>query len=432
MTHRTQHPAPAKHDTRILMALFLVAAIVQFAFLLVLPGSMRRNDNTDYWSFYKPVGENILAGHGVVDVSGKFASTYPPGYSVAAAFVFGVSRFAGISQARGFDVFDVLVLAASGVLVFLISNLIFGGLIGYASFALWITYPANLWLIKQPNSEVPFLFLLLSAVLVFLKTVLDRRFLLAFVCGVFLGFAGLVRPIGVFLPLFFAVAALCYGAMTPRDRIKTGLLVCCGFVVCVLPWESFLYSRTGQMALLCTNGPATMSEGLVFAVEPIDGVGPMWVPAAMAAFMERAMTERPSMKTASNMVGFVANEAERNPKGFAELILMKLYRPWYSTYARRHDWLNLAYQLVYMPLGVAGMVLGLRRYRSQAFWIAFLGSLVLYFWGMAFLVIPLFRYLVPPMTFVMIFSAIAVESIVSRFVSSAKLAAGDSRSPEPT
>ncbi len=395
-----------------LLGLFAFALAIQIAFLSILPNRYRKNEDADYWTFYKPVGENILAGNGIVDANGRFAATYPPGYPTIIALIFGVAHLTGVSQITSIGIFDVSLTAASALLVFSIAGTLFGPCVAYISFLFWITYPASLWLIKQPNSEVPFIFFLLLSLLFFSMAVTEQRYRLSFIGGLLLGLAALVRPIGVFLPILYAFAAMLCPLVILKNRAKMAALIAVGFLASVLPWEGYLYSKSGQLPLLCTNGPATMSEGLVFAVEPIPGSEPMWVPADLLAWMKQASIERPSMKTTGSVLKFAAREATRNPSGAFELALMKFYRPWYSTYSRRYDKLNLAYQLFYVPLGLAGLVLGIRRHGSQIYWIGFFLSLVVYFWGMAFLVVPLFRYMVPAMPFVIMFSAFAGEALL--------------------
>lgn len=395
------------------LGLFGTALAIQISFLSILPNRFRQNDEAiDYRTFYKPVGENILAGKGIVDADGKLGTAYPPGYPTIIALVFGAAHVAGVNQITAIDMFDVLLMAASALLLFAIAYTLFGHYVAYIGFFLWITYPPNLWLIKQPNSEVPFVFFFLLSLLLFTMAAREQRVRLSFVCGLFLGLAALVRPIGVFLFILFAVAAMFCPALILKNRAKMAILIAAGFLFSVLPWEGYLYSKSGQFPLLCTSGPGGMSEGLVFAVEPVADSKPMWVPESLLALMQQASLERPSMKTTGSVLKFVAREAKRNPWGTFELALMKFYRPWYSTYSRKYDHINLSYQLFYIPLGILGLVFGIKRYGSQIYWIGLLLSLVLYFWGMAFLVVPLFRYMIPSMALVVMFCAMAAEALL--------------------
>src|SRR5450631_4311042 len=73
--------------------LFLLATFIQMAFLFVLlPARYHVNDNENYWAFYKPVAENILAGNGLVGADRKIALTYPPGYPAVIAATFALAN----------------------------------------------------------------------------------------------------------------------------------------------------------------------------------------------------------------------------------------------------------------------------------------------------------------------------------------------------
>lgn len=397
-----------------LARLFLLALVVQTGFLLILPNRYRGNENSDYWTFYKPVGEQILAGNGVVDAGGRLATRYPPGYPAVIAFIFAFARLLGITQTTAIEIFDVVLATFSAILVFEIARTIFGLSVAYITFFLWLTYPANLWLMKQPNSETPFIFLFLLGVLLFIVAATKKLFAIGFLGGLLFGFAALVRPIGVFLPAVLVVAARFAPSMSLKNWAKIASAMVVGFLISITPWESYLYSKTGQFVFLCTNGPASMAQGLVFAVEPVPGSRAIWVPGDLRTLMERASAERPSMTTSGSVLKFVVREASRNPSGTLELALMKFYRPWYSTYTRAFDKPTLAYQVFYVSLGLMGLIAGLKRHSAQACWIKIFCSLVIYFWLMAFLVVPLFRYMVPAMIFILMFAAFAGEAIVER------------------
>jgi hypothetical protein len=397
-----------------LLGLFGFALAIQISFLAILPAKYRTNESVDYLTFYKPVAENILAGKGLVDDNGNFASFYPPGFPLVIAFVTGTSHILNVDSSQGINVFEVISMAVSALLVFCLTTSAFGTDAAFITFLLWVSYPANLWLVKQPNSEVPFILFFLSSLLLFSMAVANNRLWLGLGSGFLVGAAALVRPIAVFIPILYGVAAMLY--LQTNFKARTKMLACLAFgsFLAISPWEIYLHSKTGRLPLLATNGSSAMSEGLIFAIESFPNSKPINISPRLSAFMEDASAQRSSMTTSSSVMGFVVKETEKNPGGAFELVLMKFYRPWYATESRRLDNLNLLYQIFYITVGLVGLVIGVRRHHTKIYWIAFFSALIAYFWAMAFLAVPLFRYIVPAMVFVMMFCAFAGEALLAR------------------
>jgi hypothetical protein len=157
-----------------------------------------------------------------------------------------------------------------------------------------------------------------------------------------------------------------------------------------------------------------MSDGLVFALQREPEDQPMWAPAAVMGMMERTNARRSGMQTTGSVLGFAWGEAKAHPLAFAELLMLKLYRPWYGTATRRRESPILLLQVIYLPLGVAGLIWGKKRYPEQTLAIGTFVSVIVYFWAMAFLALPIFRYLVPAFGYVIIFIAIASDTLIAR------------------
>ncbi len=395
--------------------LFLLAIVIQMAFLFVLlPTRYHVNDNENYWTFYKPVAENILAGNGLEGADRKIALTYPPGYPAVIAATFDVADRIDLNRERALDFLNILIASLSSLVLFLTAQDAFGNKIGLFSWLLWISYLPNLWTLVRPNPEIPFTLLLYCGIWVFVRAMKGESARAAVIVGVTLGLAALIRPIGVFLPFVLAAVALLFGAMAKKKRIVMAFLIVAGFVISVTPWEAFVMSKTGKLVLLCTNGPSSMSDGLVFALQREPEDQPMWAPAAVIGMMERANARRNGMQTTGSVLRFAWGEAKAHPLAFAELLLLKLYRPWYGTATRRRELPILLLQIFYLPLGVAGLIWGKKRYPEQRFAMGVFVNVVVYFWVMAFLALPIFRYLVPAFGYVILFVAIALDALMAR------------------
>jgi hypothetical protein len=395
----------------LITALLLAALAVEIGFLLVLPSRYRVNESADYWNHYAPTAENIVNGNGIVGADGKIELVYPPGYPLLLATAFRIADLINLNRDTLTEALSVLAGATSSVLLFLIVRLFFGYGIGLLSWVLWITYLPNLWTLKEPMSEVPFMLFLYAAIWLFSWGLHAQLTLTGLFTGFLLGEAALVRPIGLFLPLVFAFAIFACRSIHLRKRGTVVVLLVIGFAASITPWELYVLQKTNRLIVLCTNGPSSLSGGLVFGVTGDPTEPQIWLPDHLREFMDSANSERRGMVTEGDIARFVGQEAIRNPVGFGQLLLVKLYRPWYATESRRHEGPVLLLQLGYLAFALAGLASSLMASEGRRFWILFLLGLVVYFWGMAFLVVPLLRYMVPAMAFLMPFAAIGISQL---------------------
>ena len=405
----------SKRTICLCLVLFLTAVVIESLFLfVVLPSRYRVNDNDNYWKFYKPIAESIIAGRGLVGTDGSIATTYPPGYPAVIATVFALADRIHVSREGMLDAFNISITSLSCLMIFLIARDTFGEKIAWLSWLLWVSYLPNLSTIIRPNSETPFILVLYFGIWVFLRAMRRNSKRGAFATGLTIGLASLIRPIDLFMPLVLGTAAFFHRAVAMRSRILITSLILAGYLISVAPWETYVMFRTGDLIPLSTNGPSGAVDGLLFVVAHDPGDGPLWVPADVKDLGERVNFQRNEMRTTRGIANFVLKEAQTHPMALAKLLLVKMYRPWYGTATKRHDWAILLLQLIYMPLGVAGLVLARRNHKEQAFEIRVFVSIIGDFWFMAFLVLPIFRYMVPPSALVMVFAAVAVDRITTR------------------
>lgn len=401
---------------RRLAIVFAAALAIGTAFVFAFPSSIHLNVNTDYFTDYKPTAENILDGRGILGADGQLETRYPPSYPLFLVAAYRLGDLLHVDREKAIIAFNLMVGAASSLLVYMTVELLFGASIALLTWLLWTTYIPCLVTMLHPNSEVPFMLFFFAAVWVFClgtcrEQVSTRTGVFA---GLLLGAAALVRPIAVFLPLVF-IAALAFTDDKPvqkrkKERSKLVAAILLGFLLPIAPWELFVFERTGRFILLSSNGPATISEGLVFGLAPGSAGDQVNISSHLRELMERANRERPGMRTNGSILRFVWNESVRNPRGVAELAVLKLRRAWYGMYSKRYEWLILALQLPYLLLAAAGIVLSFRTHKEMSVQLMFVCGLVAYFWIMTCLVVPMLRYMVPVMAWMMLFVGLALHA----------------------
>ena len=372
----------------------MVAALV---FRLALPSSLRASSVSDYDDFYAPVARRIAAGLGPTLAPDVPATQYPPGYPVLLAASFACGRVLGVSESAAALALGVVASGVVAVLLLQLARRAWGPRAAVLAPLAWTTYPLALWLSKQPGSELPFVVLLLAGLALAWRAFDARGFALAAGAGIVLGGAMLVRPIAIAVPVVVAASAMLVGGVS---RVRTGALgavLVCGAAIAVLPWELWVWSRTGQVVLLSTGGLPSMRDGLLFGAGSKAYRDAVDLPPRAAAVLEDLRPRVTAARSVGEVGRAVAAAWRTRPLGTAELLGAKAARSWYATDSARNERLLLRLQLVYLALAAVGGAVAWRTGGAARAVALGVGALVLYFWAMTVLVLSIVRYMIPAM-----------------------------------
>lgn len=406
----------SRSRTAIFFFIFLTSLAVQLAFLSLLPDTMKQNQSTDFVEFYEPVAQNILAGKGIVDNSGNLSTRYSPGYPLILSILFGLAEGIGIIDLKLIVIFNIVVTAISCFLIYLIAGRTFNSRIGLIASLIWLTYPFNLWLIKQPNSEIPFLFFLYFGIWLFVFAI-NRKYsaFLLFTVGIVFAIAALIRPAGILLGLLCSIAILFLKETKKKNRVFNSLLLVVGFLITMLPWEFHVLSSTGKVIPISTGGPQGIRLGLSYALEFGKGGDRATIPKDVMNVMQRVKAHESELNTTSGIIKYVYQELKYNPVAVLKLYAIKLCRSWYATDAMWYERYILAIQIPYLILGVMGLFLSIHLHRDKLNYVILLITLICYFWGLTVLQLSILRYMIPAMGFVIIFAAISIDTMIFRW-----------------
>lgn len=392
-----------RRDLWLAIGVFVAALVVSWIFWSLLPGDYQENQSSDYTGFYEPVARNIVNGLGIT-VDGEVATRYPPGFPIIVAGAFAAGNVVGLSDDAALVGLRLLCAGLSAVLVFALARLVWPSLGALIAAAAWITYPFGLWLTKQPNSEIAFIPLFLGAVYLLWRGLLrsPRAWWLFLGAGCLAGAAMLVRPQAIALGLVLAVLVILFARVGWAARAGLALLVVLGNLLVVVPWEREVYAETGEIIPLSTGGPVSIKDGLTFLVAPKDYRRELDHDEDLEAFMSIFIERRPEMKGPREIVEVVSEEAVREPGLFSRFMAIKAVRSWYGTDSREFEGATMALQLAYFVLAVAGSWYAWRRGGDLRRMISGNWLIILYFWAMTFIVVPLLRYMLPVMGLLMV------------------------------
>jgi 4-amino-4-deoxy-L-arabinose transferase-like glycosyltransferase len=399
---------------RLILAVF--AVVLLGVFWLSLPARFQANQNYDYTCCYETSARNWIGGNGFIYSNGHFAAAYPPGYPVLLAGVFIVGKVIGDGVAMA--LFIALCEVASVLAMYTIGRFLFGAWAGRIAALLLITYPFFLWMLKQPNSEGPFLPFVLWGFYGYVRLVApgptnNKPWKWAVLSGVCWALAALVRPIGVLGGFVTAASLILFGRRQPimQRTLLAALLVAVNFAT-ILPWEVIAKDHLGRWILVGDNSGTGYIDGVTFGLHGV-ALHPAPVPSDVEELMARAESRKDQIRSTGGFVNFLKEEAQTHPTAFIKLMYLKTTRVWYGTLEGYFEGINKLIELVYIITACAGLWWMGRRLRMSA--VAWgIAAVVCYFWFMAVLVNPILRYMVPATALMMLAVAVTVIVIVKK------------------
>jgi hypothetical protein len=348
----------------------------------------------------------MLDGNWMRQVDGTPATTYPPGFSIILAITFAASNIIPPASLNMLNLFILISMSSSALLLFSIGRTLYPPQFSLLAVLLWLTYPIALWTTKQPNSEVAFLPFFLAAVAVFWRTVgreeiFSGRF---FVVGILIGLAMLIRPAAIGLGILFVfLLAIWRHQQGFRRWLFPGGFILLGNLIVIFPWLFWLQQQTGHIALLSTNGPSSIRDGLTFAVNLKGYRNPMIIQSDVQQVMQSFLAQAPTLDSLGEVVRAIWSALIASPLALIKLILWKAVRSWYATDSHRLERPLLLIQLIYLVFITLGAAVawsrkGISRKATQMILL-----ITLYFWAMTILVLSIVRYMMPVMALLMLF-----------------------------
>jgi len=400
---------------KLLVVLIFFLSLFFFLFFLFFLKNIgpqeHRVPGTDYFTYYEPIANNILQGKGFV-LEDKSLSGIGFVFPYFLAGVLFLSNVSGIDKFFLIMFFNVLITAFSVCFLFLSVEKIFNKKIALLSSFLWMSYPFNLWFLKNPNTEPLFILFFFLSILFFVFALKKKKMVLFFFSGLFSALSLATRLISLFLPIIFIFFIFLF--LKPVN-IKTKFLFClvfaAGFFVIILPWIFYISPGDTAFVTLSERGPNIIVSGISWLAEP----GKREILSEdVKIFIDRMNSQ--NLDTLAKTAKFFIRETLQRPIPVIKIIWLKLSRSWYGTSSRwKEEPLVLAIQLFYIISAIFGFKIIFKEKKEKIFWAIFLLTIIFYFWLMTFLVVSIMRYMVPIMGLVMIFSAIAFNKLFKKY-----------------
>lgn len=394
---------------------FIVSIICSCFFLFFLKNigpAEHGTPGSDYFAFYQPMGENILKGKGLT-FEGKVLPYIPPVFPFVLSGIFYLAEFFKIERLDLIVLFNILFAAGSCSLLFLIAKEIFNKKIALITAFLWMSYPFNLWFLKNPNTESIFIPLLYLGIFLYILALKRKKIELMFLGGIFLSLASLTRFISLFLPLLLAFFIFIY--LTKESKKLNFFLVgvlLIGSFLAFSPWMVYTFLNSGSFIPFSAIGERVIVFGFNSLAESI-GEKTIDLSGGNSNSLE---TIKEIEQLGGGFYTFHFLIKEFGPITFLKLFFLKIARCWYGTYKMWWEYKILAVQLLYLIPACFGSICSIIKIKEKRKEIIFIFILVIYFWIFAFLGGSILRYMVPVMGFVIIFMAVFLNFLINKIL----------------
>jgi len=317
-------------------------------------------------------------------------------------------------------IFQAFVDSTMIIVVYYIIREIFDTRTGFLSAAILTIYPFSTYLTISIASEPLFTFFLSLFVLLTVYAVKFQKWQYYSAAGILLGLATLTRGTTQFFPLMFIIMLVPFTKLG-KEFLLAYMAFCLSFALVILPWTLRNYVVLEDFIPVATSGGITFLQGSSEKFFTVEGKNREW-PAYFEALRAKGIEappkgSKPSQTDKFNTRATIENyrsRLENDPLSFVPFLGKKFFRLWYATESgdKYKDGIILVVNLFIYPFALAGLVLAWVEKRPFA-WLPFCA--LLYFVVLHWISLPLFRYMIPVMPYVIGFAAFTFTTIFKRF-----------------
>lgn len=383
-----------KRTQNIVAAIFLISLLARALALWFFPET-HLSDNAI--TAYLGAAQLLRTGEGMLDPS--YPVFAPPLYAVLIAFLqtlFGDGQLP-IKFAQ------VTVDSATSVILFFIMKELFTARVGSLAGLVYSIYPFSIYASTYIGSETFFTFFLSIFVLLFIVAVKYQKWQFWVAAGVTLGVTTMTRGTTQFFPLFVGLLLFKSKKGQLLRDMRNYLLFCFCFILILLPWTIRNYLVLHEFVPVATAA-SVFQQGSAERFLTIDGKNkelPKWYEHMRARGIPppppgASAVQRDRFQLRAGLESYW-DQATNDPWSLVSFLLMKFARLWYATESGRNHSLIFASNVGIYLLGLGGLIILLVRKHPFSWILSFvIGYMVLLHW----VSLPLFRYILPIMPYV--------------------------------
>lgn len=391
----------------IILFLFTVSLLVRVTCFLVLP---EPHLSTNASIAYLGGAQMLQEGDGLSDPD--FPVFTPPLYALLIA---GCLSVFGDDQLP-IKIAQMIADSLTTVVVYWIVKEIFTVTSALVSGIILSLYPFSIYATLYIGPEAFFTLLLSLVVLLVVQGLKSQRWWFSLGAGLVLGLATLTRGTTQMLPLILPFAVLA----SPKRRQRWWLhcvIAAVGCMLVVFPWSLRNYLVLHEVIPVAAVAGGNFLYGASEQFWTINE-REQELPRALERLKAQGAIEDPPTEYSPVAADRYALEAglanyrlrlQTDPLSFIPFIVKKFLHLWYATESGSNHGIILGLNLPLYVAAIAGMVLARRRGHRYAY---LLLGLLGYFVALHLVMVPLFRYMLPVMPYVIAFAGFALSALL--------------------
>lgn len=345
----------------------------------------------------------LLEGEGFADR--EFPVFTPPLYSVCIAIV---AFLFGGDGVFGMKLVQILLDSITAAIIFIFMREAFNRSAAYLSAIIWIVHPFAIYSTLYVGTEALFTCLLALWVFLIVRAINKDSWQLYAAAGAVLGLATLTRGVTQFVPLVLPALLFMFREQNPH-WVRRYLLSLACFILIILPWGARNYYVLHEFIPIGANNTVVLwgSYEPLLTIESRDREMPRLLEEAKTKGLvplplDRGPAQRDSFLVRLAIFNYL-NQLEKDPVEFSFFMLKKFFRVWFATESGNNHAITLCINLLfYVPAVMGVLVVWKRRNLAITLQLCLIGYFTLVHW----LTLPLFRYMVPVMPYIIGFAAV--------------------------
>ena len=400
------HAAQGSTKARPVALLFTISLAIRIVVLFLVPDA---HLSTNATIAYLGGAHTLVEGKGFRDPS--YPIFTPPLYAIIIAL--GIVTFG--SDQLPIKIVQLIADSLTVVVLYFIVLKIFNVRTAVLASVLWALYPFAIYPTVYIGTETLFAFLLSVFVLLSISAIESERLNLFVSAGAVLGFCTLMRGTTQFIPLVFPLFLLMKGKLSMRCVVNW-LALCFTFVLVIAPWtlRNHVVLDSWIPVAAASNVFLWGSTEKFLTIDERDRELPGYFKSIEAQGMSKpgrssSFAEKDRFLLAAGIHNY-KSLWKSGPSNFVTYLTKKFFRLWYSTESGTNHGIILSINALFYLFGIAGILLAWIQRMRPAYVLA---CLLVYFIILHSASLPLFRYMVPVMPYIMAFAAFAIVTLQS-------------------
>ena len=175
-----------------------------------------------------------------------------------------------------------------------------------------------------------------------------------------------------------------------------------GIELVILPWQIFVYKQTDKAVFLMPNSIMMIKDGFVFNQRTNSRIG-IKLSDDVEQISNIVKKNWNQIKNLSDLANVLTPYLKESPLSFIKLFLIKIFRSFYGLDSHRYENYSMIMQIVYLTIIIKGIFSSFKNFEIIYKYFIVVSFIFVYFLINAVAVVPILRYINPPLGLFFIF-----------------------------